>query len=75
MSVKVIVEEAGDGIPVKFITLIIRKGVLAAHDYGTYTCVAKGDGSQAQASTKIRHIGNHFQLMEWRHILNKLLLI
>ncbi|XP_045216679.2 hemicentin-2-like [Mercenaria mercenaria] len=47
-------EDGGDGIPVKFLTLIIRKSILAHKDYGVYTCVAKGENQVAQAAVVLK---------------------
>lgn len=47
-------EEAGDGIPMKFITLIIKKATISYHDYDNYTCVTKGEDDEAQASIQLR---------------------
>ncbi|XP_045216680.1 protein CEPU-1-like [Mercenaria mercenaria] len=50
----VMVDEESDNIPVRFLTLIIRKSIVSAQDYGMYTCVAKGERHVAQNSVELR---------------------
>jgi hypothetical protein len=49
-------EDAGDGIPVKFLNLVIRQSVLAYKDFGNYTCVAQTDNSEARAIVELKNI-------------------
>lgn len=47
-------EEGGDTIPVRFLTLIIRKSILSAQDYGMYSCVAIGDNLVAMDTVELK---------------------
>ncbi|XP_060563458.1 opioid-binding protein/cell adhesion molecule homolog [Ruditapes philippinarum] len=51
-------EDAGDGIPVKFLNLVIRQSVLAYKDFGNYTCVAQTDNSEARAIVELKNIAD-----------------
>ena len=48
-------EEAGDGLPVKFVWMMIKKSILSKKDYGNYTCVATGDNSVAHAVVQLKN--------------------
>ena len=51
---KVHEENGGHDWPIKFITLIIRQGVLAPKDFGIYSCIAKGDNTVAKKEVILR---------------------
>lgn len=51
-------EEIDESIPVKFLTMVIRKSIVASQDYGKYSCVAKG---QHAVVTDIVELKEHKQ--------------
>ncbi|XP_060563461.1 opioid-binding protein/cell adhesion molecule homolog [Ruditapes philippinarum] len=61
---RIMSEDESDQMPVRFLTLIIKKSIVSVQDYGIYTCVGKGEGLVAHGYVELiqRHqkmIGKH----------------
>ncbi|WAR08305.1 KIRR1-like protein [Mya arenaria] len=50
---KFVVEPVGAHVPAKFVTLETKPGTFTAHDFGTFTCVAEGEGHEARATVEV----------------------
>lgn len=50
-------------MPLRFLTLIIKKGILTHKDYGAYTCVAKGDNTVARDTVEVKKAGAYKQFL------------
>lgn len=48
---------AGNGIPVKFISLIFRPAIITIHDYGNYMCNAKGETAHVTKGVSLNERG------------------
>ncbi|WAR08297.1 OPCM-like protein [Mya arenaria] len=50
---KFVVEPVGAHVPAEFVTLETQTGAFADSDFGTYTCVAEGEGQEARATVEV----------------------